>query len=58
MYIAVLEEQNLIKIDPDKVKLTCLISKDLMKRVKQYALDNDTNITQIVINALENQIKK
>lgn len=44
-------------IDPDKFKLTCLIPKDLIKRVKQNALDDDTNITQIVITALEDYLK-
>jgi hypothetical protein len=36
-----------------KIKTTWLLPKDLLKRVKQYALDNDTNSTVVVIKALE-----
>ncbi|MGB7634365.1 MAG: hypothetical protein WBL68_11620 [Nitrososphaeraceae archaeon] len=36
-----------------KIKTTWLLPKDLVKKVKQYALDNDTNSTVIVIKALE-----
>lgn len=45
-------------VDPDKFKLTCLIPKDLMKEIKQNALDYDTNITSIVIDSLRDRLKK
>lgn len=38
--------------DEEISKTTLKFPKDLMKRVKQYALDNDTNITAVIINAL------
>jgi hypothetical protein len=37
----------------DKVKTTWLLPRDLVKRVKQYALDHDTNATAVTIEALE-----
>jgi hypothetical protein len=37
----------------DKVKTTWLLPRDLVKKVKQYALDNDTNATAVTIEALE-----
>ena len=36
-----------------KIKTTWLLPKDLVKKVKQYALDNDTNSTVVVIKALK-----
>ena len=36
-----------------KIKTTWLLPKDLVKKVKQYALDNDTNSTVVVKKALE-----
>lgn len=37
----------------NKVKTTWLLPRDLVKRVKQYALDHDTNATAVTIEALE-----
>lgn len=37
----------------DKVKTTWLLPRELVKRVKQYALDRDTNATSVTIEALE-----
>lgn len=45
-------------VDPDKLKTTWLLPKALMKRVKQYALDHDTNATAIAIDALEEFLNK
>jgi hypothetical protein len=36
-----------------KIKTTWLLPKDLVKKVKQYALDNDTNSTAVFIKPLE-----
>jgi len=44
---------TLMSVDKIKVKSTHLLPKVLLKRVKQYALDNDTTVTSIVIEALE-----
>jgi hypothetical protein len=45
-----------------KVKTTWLLPKDLVKQLKQYALDNDTTLTAVVIDAcneyLSNKKKK
>jgi hypothetical protein len=47
---------------PIKVKTTWLLPKDLVKQLKQYALDNDITLTAVVIDAcnefLSNKIKK
>jgi hypothetical protein len=34
-----------------KVKTTWLLPKNLVKHLKQYALDNDTTVTAVVIEA-------
>ena len=34
-----------------KVKTTWLLPKNLVKQLKQYALDNDTTLTAVVIEA-------
>jgi hypothetical protein len=45
--------------DDDRlVKTSMRIQKSLMKRVKQYALDNDTNITAVTAQALNEFLKK
>jgi hypothetical protein len=36
---------------PIKVKTTWLLPKNLVKQLKQYALDNDTTVTAVVIEA-------
>ena len=37
----------------NKIKTTWLLPKELVKKVKQYALDHDTNATAVAIEALE-----
>lgn len=37
--------------DDVKVKTTWLLPKTLVKQIKQYALDNDTTSTAVVIEA-------
>jgi hypothetical protein len=44
--------------DDPLVKTSMRIPKSLMKRVKQYALDNDTNITAVTGQALKEFLKK
>jgi len=39
------------KNDPIKVKTTLLLPKTLVKQLKQYALDNDSNVTALIIEA-------
>ena len=50
--------KNIIMVDPDKLKTTWLLPKSLMKRAKQYALDHDTNVTAIAIEALEDFLNR
>jgi len=37
--------------EPTKVKTTWLLPKDLLKQLKQYALDTDATVTSIIIEA-------
>lgn len=37
--------------DSIKVKTTWLLPKSLVKQLKQYALDNDSTVTSIIIEA-------
>jgi hypothetical protein len=53
-----MSEQTMVQADPNKFKLTCLIPKDLMKKVRQNTVDYETNITSAVIEALEDYLKK
>jgi hypothetical protein len=39
------------KNEPIKVKTTWLLPKSLVKQLKQYALDNDTTLTAVIIEA-------
>ena len=39
------------KNEPVKVKTTWLLPKTLVKQLKQYALDNDTTLTAVIIEA-------
>jgi len=41
-----------------KVKTTWLLPKSLVKQVKQYALDNDTTSTAVVIEACNDFLTK
>jgi hypothetical protein len=41
-----------------KVKTTWLLPKILVKQLKQYALDNDTTLTAIVIEACNEYLTK
>jgi len=43
--------------DLTKIKTTWLLPRDLVKEAKQYALDHDTNVTAIVIDALNEFLK-
>ena len=44
--------------EPMKVKTTWLLPKILVKQLKQYALDNDTTLTAIVIEACNEYLTK
>jgi hypothetical protein len=46
------------KGEPKKVKTTWLLPKSLVKQLKQYALDNDTTLTAIVIDACNEFLTK
>jgi predicted HicB family RNase H-like nuclease len=42
----------------ESVRMNINISKAFHKKIKQEALDKDTTVTEIVINALKEQMKK
>jgi hypothetical protein len=44
--------------DPNKIKTTRLLPRYLIKEAKQYALDHDTNVTAIIIDALTDFLSK
>jgi hypothetical protein len=44
--------------DDVKVKTTWLLPKTLVKQIKQYALDNDTTSTAVIIEACNELLKK
>ncbi|HEX6029572.1 MAG TPA: hypothetical protein VFY64_11070 [Nitrososphaeraceae archaeon] len=44
--------------DDIKVKTTWLLPKTLVKQIKQYALDNDTTSTAVVIEACNELLTK
>ena len=44
--------------DDIKVKTTWLLPKALVKQIKQYALDNDTTSTAVVIEACSELLTK
>jgi predicted transcriptional regulator len=41
-----------------EVQTSIRISKDLLKRAKRHALDNDTSLAAIFVQALEDYLKK
>jgi hypothetical protein len=44
--------------DGVKVKTTWLLPKSLVKQIKQYAIDNDTTSTAVVIEACSELLTK
>jgi hypothetical protein len=44
--------------DPSKIKTSWLLPKELIKEAKQYALDHDTNVTTVIIDALTDFLSK
>ena len=44
--------------DDARVKTTWLLPKSLIKQIKQYALDNDTTSTAVVIEACNDLLSK
>ena len=49
--------RTLLVKDPNKIK-TWLLPRDLVKEAKQYALDHDTNVTAVIIDALTDFLSK
>jgi hypothetical protein len=44
--------------DDVRVKTTWLLPKSLVKQIKQYALDNDTTSTAVIIEACNDLLTK
>jgi hypothetical protein len=50
--------RTLLVKDPNKIKTTWLLPRDLIKEAKQYALDHETNVTAVIIDALTDFLTK
>jgi hypothetical protein len=50
--------RTLLVKDFSKIKTSWLLPKDLIKEAKQYALDHDTNVTSVLIDALTDFLNK
>ena len=50
--------ETLLVKDPDKIKTSVQLPRDLIREVKRYALDNDTNFTAVIIDALTDFLKR
>ena len=46
------------KVLPNKIKTTWLLSRDLVRQAKQYALDHDTDVTAVVNEALKDFLSR
>jgi hypothetical protein len=48
----------ILELVDDTLKTSLRLPRILIKRVKQYALDHDTNVTSVLIEALEDFLSK
>ena len=49
---------SLMVKDPNKIKTTWLLPRDLVKEAKRYAVENDTSVTAVIIDALTDFLNK
>jgi hypothetical protein len=42
----------------DQIQTSIRIPKDLLKRAKKYAIDNDTSLASLIIESLESYLDK
>lgn len=47
-----------IIVDQDQIQTSIRLPKELLKRAKKYAIDNDTSLAFIVIDSLEAYLDK
>jgi hypothetical protein len=45
-------------MEKDEIQTSLRMSKDLLKRLKQYALDNDKSLASVVVTACEEYLRK
>jgi hypothetical protein len=38
-------------------RITIIVSKDLKSKIQKYCIDNDTNMTELILDLLINKIK-
>ena len=49
---------SILKIVEDQIQTSIRLPKELLKRAKKYAIDNDTSLAALLIEALECYLNK
>lgn len=49
---------SFVEIVGDQIQTSVRLPKDLLKRAKKYAIDNDTSLAAILIESLETYLDK
>jgi hypothetical protein len=49
---------SFVEIMEDQVQTSVRLPKDLLKRAKKYAIDNDTSLAALLIESLETYLNK
>ncbi|HXV88056.1 MAG TPA: hypothetical protein VD710_03065 [Nitrososphaeraceae archaeon] len=49
---------SIVEIVVDQIQTSVRLPKELLKRAKKYAIDNDTSLAAILIEALESYLDK
>lgn len=49
---------SIVEIMEDQIQTSVRLPKDLLKKAKKYAIDNDTSLAALLIEALEEYLNK
>jgi predicted DNA-binding protein len=49
---------SIVEIMEDQVQTSVRLPKELLKRAKRYAIDNDTSLAAILIESVESYLNK
>ena len=49
---------QILEMSKDEIQTSLRMSKDLLKRLKQYALDNDISLATVIREACEEYLQK
>jgi predicted DNA-binding protein len=49
---------SIVEIVEGQVQTSIRLPKELLKRAKRYALDNDTSLASLIIDSLESYLNK